>query len=186
MWWNSRPLHGESIYLQVSPECMNVILQFSSPPRGIYISTGLEVDATILWQQTILVPSTGNLYIYMLKIAINVFCIYSRPLHGESIYLRWYMSMKGYYTNYSRPLHGESIYLRFKNNLLKDFDFILVPSTGNLYIYMKKQEWKSLLMVTFSSPPRGIYISTLSLLSRKDTGLIIQFAAQTRKPDNFH
>ena len=87
---------------------------------------------------------------------------YSRPLHGESIYLLIQEIAIDYAKPYSRPLHGESIYL-----LLRSWS---------------KQRMKKL----FSSPPRGIYISTLSLLSRKDTGLIIQFAVQTRKPDNFH
>ena len=84
----------------------------------------------------------------------------------------------------SRPLHGESIYLPDAADTIAKQLGVLVPSTGNLYIYWLKGATG--LPVVFSSPPRGIYISTLSLLSRKDTGLIIQFAAQTRKPDNFH
>ena len=93
----------------------------------------------------VLVPSTGNLYIYEDENFINLFEGSSRPLHGESIYLQmarnWsaYEAAKG-----SRPLHGESIYLRKEQNILE-------------------KKFK------FSSPPRGIYISTASW-TVKDTG----------------
>ena len=62
----------------------------------------------------------------------------------------------------SRPLHGESIYLRNQINFTKMNDTaVLVPSTGNLYIYAY-DEYEFLQSVfKFSSPPRGIYISTL-------------------------
>ena len=83
---------------------------FSSPPRGIYIST-----KTFRW---------------------------------------WYERY-----DCSRPLHGESIYLLKKDHPMPPLAFVLVPSTGNLYIYYL-QERADYLSELFSSPPRGIYIST--------------------------
>ena len=109
----------------------------------------------------VLVPSTGNLYIYEDENFINLFEGSSRPLHGESIYLQmarnWsaYEAAKG-----SRPLHGESIYLHvYRKITVTNARTVLVPSTGNLYIYGivdGERYW----ITTFSSPPRGIYIST--------------------------
>ncbi len=59
----------------------------------------------------VLVPSTGNLYIYMEEAIDDCEEVSSRPLHGESIYLQ--------------KLLGDD---------MKDM-IVLVPSTGNLYIY---------------------------------------------------
>ena len=63
-------------------------------------------------QALVLVPSTGNLYIYA----------------------------------------ASKIVMRY-------FDYVLVPSTGNLYIYDKELPIID-GQIMFSSPPRGIYIST--------------------------
>ena len=84
----------------------------------------------------VLVPSTGNLYIYT-----NPWCgtknddEFSSPPRG--IYISTVKS--GYFSGLSassRPLHGESIYLQ------------------------TLEETKKAMSELFSSPPRGIYIST--------------------------
>ena len=108
---SSRPLHGESIYLHEIQRCPPGRFTFSSPPRGIYISTsGIPWLYAARWI-FVLVPSTGNLYIYYLF----------------TLWKNWYFC--------SRPLHGESIYLRFTIRSYKSHNSVLVPSTGNLYIY---------------------------------------------------
>ena len=63
--------------------------------------------------------------------------MHSRPLHGESIYLRNKQITGGKENDNSRPLHGESIYLRTMGATTELRTNILVPSTGNLYIYEK-------------------------------------------------
>ena len=106
----------------------------------------------------VLVPSTGNLYIYILTSTFDVYCSCSRPLHGESIYLRCNITTHvqrsvlvpstGNLYIYrqtqpsiqcaqisSRPLHG-NLYIYGETIVTyKDFNYVLVPSTGNLYIY---------------------------------------------------
>ncbi|CUN22611.1 Uncharacterised protein [Eubacterium ramulus] len=107
----------------------------------------------------VLVPSTGNLYIYMEEAIDDCEEVSSRPLHGESIYLLTMFNTMRAVKQCSRPLHGESIYLqKLLGDDMKDM-IVLVPSTGNLYIYYL-QERADYLSELFSSPPRGIYIST--------------------------
>ena len=86
--------------------------KFSSPPRGIvYIYAEMESVNQPLPQ--VLVPSTGNLYIYGI-------------VDGERYWI----------TTGSRPLHGESIYLLRGATDVRSFPIqVLVPSTGNLYLY---------------------------------------------------
>ena len=110
---SSRPLHGESIYLQVILSAQGLVAEFSSPPRGIYIST-------YFFSCFLIIRAKGR----------------SRPLHGESIYL-------------------QMLFLQKKETLK-----VLVPSTGNLYIYNGQVEYLRKKSRKFSSPPRGIYIST--------------------------
>ena len=86
---SSRPLHRESIYLH-----------FQS----------LQCSLCFL----VLVPSTGNLYIYISEARIEQQMNCSRPLHGESIYLREKQLHQPSETDGSRPIHGESIYLLAK------------------------------------------------------------------------
>ena len=134
----SRPLHGESIYLQCK----------------------------------------------MLLLSLCGIC--SRPLHGESIYLLVLMTGRDIISRSSRPLHGESIYLPEKEVCKQWLKQVLVPSTGNLYIYTISQsmitdtrssrplhgesiylhifQMNRFPVSWFSSPPRGIYISTLKNL----------------------
>ena len=108
----------------------------------------------------VLVPSTGNLYIYMEEAIDDCEEVSSRPLHGESIYLLTMFNTMRAVKQCSRPLHGESIYLqKLLGDDMKDMS-VLVPSTGNLYIYWKKTILCHRLLL-FSSPPRGIYISTI-------------------------
>ena len=107
----------------------------------------------------VLVPSTGNLYIYMEEAIDDCEEVSSRPLHGESIYLLTMFNTMRAVKQCSRPLHGESIYLLKKDHPMPPLAFVLVPSTGNLYIYYL-QERADYLSELFSSPPRGIYIST--------------------------
>ena len=108
---SSRPLHGESIYLH---------------------------DKKIITRKMrilVLVPSTGNLYIYMEEAIDDCEEVSSRPLHGESIYLLTMFNTMRAVKQCSRPLHGESIYLqKLLGDDMKDM-IVLVPSTGNLYIY---------------------------------------------------
>ena len=83
----------------------------------------------------VLVPSTGNLYIYMEEAIDDCEEVSSRPLHGESIYLLTMFNTMRAVKQCSRPLHGESIYLqKLLGDDMKDM-IVLVPSTGNLYIY---------------------------------------------------
>ena len=135
---SSRPLHGESIYLPI-------LKKFGYNKR------------------IVLVPSTGNLYIYMTKKLLQERCEYlfsspprgiyistntcifvhalvlsSRPLHGESIYLLMGKWRSGSALVCSRPLHGESIYLPDAADTIAKQLGVLVPSTGNLYIYVRK------------------------------------------------
>ncbi len=136
-------------------------------------------------QKSVLVPSTGNLYIYCAYLLLmeNLF-FRSRPLHGESIYLLEtiikttfslplfsspprgiYISTKKRINAWkqgtrSRPLHGESIYLRSLYLCYCVPVCVLVPSTGNLYIYQMARKENMVTRTMFSSPPRGIYIST--------------------------
>ena len=163
---SSRPLHGESIYLQSFKRVNEKDPLFSSPPRGIYISTQ-KLSSIKECQERVLVPSTGNLYIYKVgdllddviqfsspPRGIYISTLYrkkplassrlgSRPLHGESIYLQAVNNPRIQTVKRSRPLHGESIYLR-------DFDVyeasngivVLVPSTGNLYIYRQLHQFE--------------------------------------------
>ena len=161
----------------------------------------------------VLVPSTGNLYIYMEEAIDDCEEVSSRPLHGESIYLLTMFNTMRAVKQCSRPLHGESIYLLMgkwrsgsalvcsrplhgesiylpdaadtiakqlgvlvpsTGNLyiyfipytspMMNYLTVLVPSTGNLYIYSGLSPL-SLLDAMFSSPPRGIYISTEILRS---------------------
>ena len=155
---------------------------FSSPPRGIYISTeskkvkkngetssrplhGESIYLLCTWynyssRSIVLVPSTGNLYIYLVSFSPCGKCRKcSRPLHGESIYLRYKHQCVKRGVTCSRPLHGESIYLHPDTKAVTDIQrCVLVPSTGNLYIY--RADIADQANNLFSSPPRGIYIST--------------------------
>ena len=179
----SRPLHGESIYLRIClwMQCWLRML-FSSPPRGIYISTGKAALFAI--SRIVLVPSTGNLYIYRLTVFGHFKKVRSRPLHGKSIYLRiclWMQcwlrmlfsspprgiyistfrkSRRGSRTLSSRPLHGESIYLRNKHKGERIMKFSSRPLHGES-IYLHVWDYiQAIEILKFSSPPRGIYIST--------------------------
>ena len=101
-----------NLYIYTNPWCgTKNDDEFSSPPRGIYISTNW-INTQQGGEITVLVPSTGNLYIYFLNCII--------PFSGKYG---------------SRPLHGESIYLL-------------------IFLYFATK------FIMFSSPPRGIYIST--------------------------
>ena len=84
----------------------------------------------------------------------------SRPLHGESIYLRHNNVRFKRKSSSSRPLHGESIYLRFTLNG-EEYEILSSRPLHGESIYLHRCIYFSEITGhKFSSPPRGIYIST--------------------------
>ena len=109
---SSRPLHGESIYLQqkLTSSSLHALCR-SRPLHGesIYLPILKKFGYN---KRIVLVPSTGNLYIYMEEAIDDCEEVSSRPLHGESIYLLTMFNTMRAVKQCSRPLHGESIYLQ--------------------------------------------------------------------------
>ena len=88
VYLSSRPLHGESIYLLKTRNCKEVLKFVLVPSTGNLYIYEKYVDPSAS-KQSVLVPSTGNLYIYEKSREFSKVETYrSRPLHGESIYLR--------------------------------------------------------------------------------------------------
>ena len=89
-------------------------------------------------QALVLVPSTGNLYIYVFFFMFSDNTgegTFSSPPRGIYISTDVILAEKRN-TESSRPLHGESIYLQWASGIPEEKEQeVLVPSTGNLYIY---------------------------------------------------
>ena len=179
---SSRPLHGESIYLRQKHARSVPCFQFSSPPRGIYISTTLH-GFHLLMIDLFSSPPRGIYISTLMRKSEMKNYKRSRPLHGESIYLQNLQCLnklgcnqfssppRGIYIStitsmtkrlrklwFSSPPRG--IYISTSSeHPLRLVRIVLVPSTGNLYIY-KVGNIIRIDVKEFSSPPRGIYIST--------------------------
>ena len=131
----SRPLHGESIYLLDEYVGLCAMYKVLVPSTGnLYIYAEMESVNQPLPQ--VLVPSTGNLYIYGIVDGERYWITTgSRPLHGESIYLlRGATDVSRSRYRFSSPPRG--IYIStYSKNMKMGKITVLVPSTGNLYIY---------------------------------------------------
>ncbi len=113
-YWQScnsfRPLYGVSLFLPLDRIRYDIDGEFSSPLRGISISTMKNT------------------------LAIN-FLKFSSPLRGISIST----DRRTYERNFSRfssPLRGISISTARSTDVLKKMESVFVPSTGYLYFYI--------------------------------------------------
>ena len=155
------------------------LMLFSSPPRGSLISIHENLTAEL--------PGSS-----------------SRPLHGVHLsqfkpilfiwQTRWMFSSppRGSLISIcapapdlrlqtcSRPLHGVLLSQWLSALLVTPAPQVLVPSTGFSYLNNGKDGY-SVLVSSFSSPPRGSLISILSLTPPKTQGFHPPFAGQTRK-----
>ena len=153
-----RPLFGVSLFLLYGFHHEAHSNMFSSPLRGISISTDINMcmgnwkhcfrplyGVSLFLQrlcksidvlQSVFVPSTGYLYFYAMVNVIIGHEMFSSPLRGISI------STSFHFYNYN-------------------------------------------VQIKFSSPLRGISISTLPRIPLENSKGIIWFAVQTHKPDNF-
>ena len=62
-----------------------------------------------------------------------------------------------------RPLYGVSLFLRGFEEVRGSRRVVFVPSTGYLYFYLAEKKFKQ-KGIAFSSPLRGISISTLFVI----------------------
>ena len=183
-----------NLYIYRTPRKHTVeIREFSSPPRGIYISTRLCCTYMSLLRRSrplhgesiylrrilrgkrvpygVLVPSTGNLYIYKedrMKVLVE---IRSRPLHGESIYLRYREGARFYpIGTFSSPPRG--IYIStYVEGICAGFISFSSPPRG-IYISTMRYILTSVFL-PFSSPPRGIYISTIQKILKEKSSTVL-------------
>ena len=79
------------------------------------------------------------------------------------------------------PSTGFLYFNKQKNDKRNICDYVLVPSTGFLYFNVSFKKRQINTLVKFSSPPRGSYISILSLTPLQTQGFHPPFAGQTRK-----
>ena len=90
-----------------------------------------------------------------------------RPLYGESIFLHEIGVIDEITVEDSfRPLYGESIFLHYWIiRERKKMCVVFVPFTGNLYFYLNEIVTRNQCADMFSSPLRGIYISTYTKMT---------------------
>ena len=134
---------------------------FSSPSRGSYISTS-ESESMKNTKNTVLVPFPGFLYLYRRRKCFEKIKQFSSPSRGSYISTidRYVVVREG---SSSRPLPGVLISLRRQKIFIDKNHIVLVPFPGFLYLY----RWLSntrLGEYKFSSPSRGSYISTASVV----------------------
>ena len=115
--------------------------QFSSPPRGSYIST--IMFAVFERYEEFSSPPRGS-YISTKLPVLNI------------------AERKSF-----RPLHGDLIFLQLSTFLYHLLKPVFVPSTGILYFYRNPFNG-CMIPCEFSSPPRGSYISTVPELSTEE------------------
>ena len=139
-----------------------MLAKFPSPSRGSYISTRFLGTDKLL--ERVLVPFPGFLYLYHSP-AVNRHeekC--SRPLPGVLISLQRTERAEASRISVLVPFPG-FLYLYAVIAASGDSRLmVLVPFPGFLYLYMLV-ELLRIAVSTFSSPSRGSYISTFTLLS---------------------
>ena len=160
----SSPPRGIYISTRSKDALIELLNKFSSPPRGIYISTRIPENLNI-YKHLFSSPPRG---IYISTISntphINRSVVLVPSTGNLYIYCNAMILQAAILQSCSRPLHGESIYLQAFTAITSLIQ-VLVPSTGNLYIYEDNLD-NGKIVKAFSSPPRGIYISTVYGLPR--------------------
>ena len=114
---------------------------------------------TLIVAYAVLVPFSGFLSFYHTADNHCIISAGSRPLFGVSIFLRLH-HMSPVIASCSRPPFGVSIFL-LGGGLSKNAwgGVVLVPFSGFLSFYPPVNAFR--LPVTFSSPFRGFYLSTI-------------------------